>query len=535
MKKYRYIYALVGLSMLGCSDLEEQPVGRLAPDTYFTSMAKVQTSVQGAYSYLSSRFFMGRETAMTLMLRSDIVEISDPNTTLERREHNALTDQANNGQTLQGWIVMYKIIAAANEAITGAENVVADPSIKNPVIAQAYFARAFTYYHLVQQFGAIPYLDKPVSNVAEARNIKKTPVAEVYAKIIADLNFAKEWLPNTQKSKAIPAKSAASAYLASVYLTMGQFDGANYQKAYDEAKDFISKKGDYNIDLETDFQNLYDGTKSAASKEPIFIIDYIGNSSIGDYSTDYLVSLTGIRADTQFNQTGLSSQEGWAVMVPSLKTYQSFNDLDYRKTVSFTPTAKFATTGTEVIAYNKPPTAAQLAANPNAPGGFKQYDTRNVNQPYIAKYTRLRGATPGAEGRASSQNYLMMRYAEVLLIAAEALNEIPSGNAAEKEGYVNLVRTRARMGGVANGNTASLFPANVTSGLSQDAFRTMVLEERRIELAFEQKRWYDIVRRKMGPTVFSTSGLEGTKAFTDANYLIAIPAEEVARNPNLGL
>lgn len=534
MKRYKYICALIGLSMMGCSDLEEQPVGRLTPDNYFTSMAKVQTSVQGAYSYLSSRFFMGRETAMTLMLRSDMVEISDQNTAADRRDHNTLTDLANNGQTLQGWIVMYKIIAAANEAIAGAENVNADPSVKNPVVAQAYFARAFTYYHLVQQFGAIPYIDKPVSNVAEASQISKTAPIDVYARIVADLQFAKTWLPNTQPSKAIPAKSAASAYLASVYLTMGQFDSSNYQRSYDEAKDFISKKSTYNIDLEPDFQNLFDGSKSAASKEPIFIIDYIGNGTIGDYSTDYLVPLTGIRADTQFTLTGQVSQEGWAVMVPSLKTYQSFNDADYRKKVSFTPTATFTATGTEVIAYNKPPTAEQLAANPNAPGGFKQYDTRNVNQPYIAKYTRLRGATPGAEGRASSQNYMMMRYAEVLLIAAEALNEIPSGNAAEKEGYVNLVRARARSGGAANGNAASTYPANV-SGLSQDAFRTMVLEERRVELAFEQKRWYDIVRRKLGPTVFSSAGLEGDKAFTDAKYLIAIPAEEVARNPNLGL
>ncbi|MCG9791788.1 RagB/SusD family nutrient uptake outer membrane protein [Flavobacterium algicola] len=509
MKRYKYIFALIGLSMIGCSDLEEKPVGILAPESYFTSMDKVEIAVKGAYSYMANRYFMGRETAMTLMLRSDIVEISDPNTSVDRRNHNDLTDLANNGQTLQSWKIMYQIIAAANQAIAGAELVTAEASVKNPLIAQAYFARAFTYFHLVQQFGAIPYFDKPVSDVAEASNVTKTPVADVYANIIADLQFAKEWLPNTQATRALPAKSAASAYLASVYLTMG-----DYPNAYTEATDFISKKGIYNIELEADYQDLFDADKSGSSLEPIFLIDYIGDSSIGNYSTDYLVPLTGIRKDNQFGV----GQEGWAVMVPSLKTYLSYNALDYRRQVSFNATAKFGAVDGPVTPYT----------------GFKAADSRNQNQPYIAKYTRLRGDTPGAEGRASSQNYIMMRYAEVLLIAAEAVNEIPGGSIAEAEGYLNLVRARARSGGVTNGNVPSLFPIDAI-GSTQATFRDAVLEERRIELAFEQKRWYDIVRRKLGPTVFGASGLEGNKSFTDANYLIAIPAEEVLRNPNLAL
>lgn len=507
MKKFKYIFLLIGLSIIGCSDLEEEPVGRLAPESYFTSIGKLETAVNAPFGYMHNRFFLARETGLTLMLRSDMIEISDPNTTLDRRDHNALTDAANNDQTLQGWKIMYQIIAAANEAIAGAELVEADASVKNAIIAKAYFARAFTYFHLVQQFGAIPYFDAPVTNVQEASNVGKTSVEDVYKNIIADLKFAKEWLPLTQPNKSIPAKSAASAFLASAYLTMG-----DYPNAYAEAKDFIGKKGTYNIDLEPDFQNLFNAAK--VSKEPIFILDFIGNSSLGNYSTDYLVPLTGIRKDNQFG----IGQEGWAVMVPALKVYQSFNDLDYRKAVSFNTTAKFGTSGA-VTPYT----------------GFFAGDNRNKNQPYIAKYTRFRGATPGAEGRASSTNYSMIRYAEVLLIAAEALNEVTPGTT-EADGYVNEVRKRARDGAV--GSVASLVPANVTGGMSKDAFRTMVLEERRLELAFEQKRWYDIVRRKMAGApynVFGTNGLEGSKNFTDANYLLAIPAEEVARNPKLGL
>ncbi|CAH8284071.1 putative outer membrane starch-binding protein [Mariniflexile fucanivorans] len=505
MKKYKYLFLLIGgLSIFGCSDLEEEPVGILAPESYFTSLDKVQIAVQGAFAYMHNRYFLTRETGMTLMLRSDMVEISDPNTSLDRRDHNSLTDAATNDQTYQGWKIMYQIIASANQAIAGADQLNEEAAVKNPIIAQAYFARAFTYFHLVQQFGAIPYFDAPIDNVQEASNVSKTPVADVYANIIADLKFAKEWLPNTQTNKSIPAKSAASAFLASTYLTMG-----DYPNAYAEAKDFIGKKGDYDIDLEPDFQNLFNA--DIVTKEPIFILDYTGDSSLGNYSTDYLVPLTGIRKDLQFGST----QEGWAVMVPALKVYTDWDPLDYRRAVSFNATAKFGS----VTAPDTPYT------------GFFAADSRNKNQPYIAKYTRFRGATPGAEGRASSTKYAMIRYAEVLLIAAEALNEVTPGTT-EADGYVNQVRKRARDGAV--GSVPSLVPANV-SGLSQTDFRTMILEERRLELAFEQKRWYDIVRRKLGTTVFSASGLEGAKTFTDANYLIAIPANEVINNPKLGL
>ena len=120
-----------------------------------------------------------------------------------------------------------------------------------------------------------------------------------------------------------------------------------------------------------------------------------------------------------------------------------------------------------------------------------------------------------------------MRYAEVLLIAAEALNETQPGSA-EADGYVNRVRARARNG---NGNA---FPADVAPGMSQDEFRDMVLEERKWELAFELKRWYDIARRKLGDKVFAADGLEPQPNFSAArDYLLPIPSDELVRNPNL--
>lgn len=311
-------------------------------------------------------------------------------------------------------------------------------------------------------------------------------------------------MPNTQVSRALPAKSAASAFLADVYLTLG-----DYQNAYAEAKDIISKEGAYNLGLEADYQNIFDASKQDASKELIFVIDFIGQSN-GDQGRNYQAAFTGIRADAQYGYGG-----GWSVSVPSLGVYNAWNGRDYRKSVSLDTTGVF---GGKVQPYTE----------------FTKFFAAGDNRPHIAKYTRKAGPAADGNGRTNGQNYIMMRYAEVLLIAAEALNEITPGSA-EAAGYVNRVRARARAG--AAGSTPRTFPADV-AGLDQNAFRTMVLEERKWELAFEFKRWYDIARRKLadGPNgVFSASGLEGAKSKFQSNrdYLFPLPANELVRNANL--
>jgi len=171
------------------------------------------------------------------------------------------------------WQRVYQIIASANQAIAGAELVNVADEVKNPVTAQAYFVRAFAYFHLVRQFGAIPYLDAPVTDAEAAASIGKTSAADVYSNIIADLEFAKTWLPNTQVARSIPAKSAAHSYLALVYLTMG-----DYPNAYDQAKGVIENEGVYNLDLEADYKDLFDATSINGSLEPIFALDFNGFS-----------------------------------------------------------------------------------------------------------------------------------------------------------------------------------------------------------------------------------------------------------------
>ncbi|UZR98950.1 RagB/SusD family nutrient uptake outer membrane protein [Chondrinema litorale] len=503
MNIYKFLLVLMlGLSSItACSDLEEEPIGLLAPESFFTSLDDVQAATNGAFGHMLHRNFMSRELSMAIMLRSDMVDFNPTGTQSERIQMNDLETLADNAMQERFWPQIYLIIGAANEAIAGAEYVDADQDSKNAIVAQAYFARAFAYFHLVRLYGDIPYLDEPVTDLEAAGSMSKSPVAKVYENIIEDLEFAKTYLPATQVARSIPAKSAASAYLALAYLTMG-----DYQNAYTEAKEIIDNAGTYNLALEPDFQDLYDASLIDNSLEPIFVLDFIGQSD-GDQGRDYLGAFTGIRADEQYGTGG-----GWSVLVPTLEVFNNWDSRDYRKAVSFDTTAIF---NGVVESYTN----------------FAPYHSTGINRPHIAKYVRGTGSTNEGNGRLSNSNYLMMRYAEVLLIAAEAAVEI--GNNESALTYVNMVRARARNAAGAGDTNypPSSYPEDITGTVTVDE----VLEERRLELAFEGKRWYDIVRRQLGDEVFSASGFEGEKVNWNSgtDYLLPLPADELSRNPNL--
>lgn len=504
MNTYKILLLLMGLSIMGCSDLEEEPVGILSPDGFFETVQDIQTAVDGSLTHAINEEVWGRKLSIGLLLRSDMVNLQSAQA--HRVEMNMHTITGENEMVYDPWIRMWQGITAANNAIAGAENVSVSENIKNPVTAQAYFARAFYYFHLVRLFGDIPYFDAPIVDSDAASSVGLTPEAEVYDNIIADLEYAKTWLPETVTSRAIPSKAAASSYLALVYLTRAGTSDMNYfQLAFNEAKEVIDNKGEYSLDLDADFQALFNANIIDASLEPIFALDY-NSVEAEDNGYDQTAPMTGIRGDF-----------GWSVAVPTMAVYDSFEDGDYRKNVSFQTEATINETLVDFTQFD-------ISGHEHA-----------ANNPYIAKYTRYPGELGHSDKRATSHNYSMLRYAEVLLIAAEAGVEVGNPLALD---YLNEVRARARNGGASTSGgytdvtiPPSAIPANLTSITVED-----VLEERRIELAFEGKRWYDIKRRQLGDIVFGSTGLEGAKPDWNSavDYDTPIPQEEINRNPNLG-
>jgi starch-binding outer membrane protein, SusD/RagB family len=499
MKKYinKFLSIVLLLVMASCTDLEEEPIGVLAPEGFFKTPGDVEAAIFGAYGRMASEPYYGRKLTLSIQLLSDMCDIGDRGTPARRQELNDFRAEANNGMVSEFWPRSYEIVSATNAAIAGAELLGEDvitEERRNALIAEARFARAFAYYHLVRLFGDIPYIDYSVTDPESVKALSKTPESEVYASIIEDLEFGKQYLSMEHPAnvRTRPSKGSAYTMLASVYLTMG-----NWQEAYNNAKWVIDNAGALNYGLVPDFQDLFVSTKQDGMVEHIFAIDFLGlQNGGGGENDDIMGPITGIRG---------ADQNGWSVSVPSMNVYNTWDARDYRKKVSLEDTTMVG----------------------GVPTPYTEY--QQVPRPHIAKFARFPGNSDG-ETRYSDHNYVCFRYAEVLLIAAEALNEI-SGPTAEAVGYINQIRERAR-------NWAGImtdFPADVASGISKDDFRDLVLEERRLELAFEFKRWYDIKRRQLGEEVFKgPNALEPHENFDPSkHYLLPLPQDEIDRNPNL--
>lgn len=514
MKRSYIVSAIFVLSMLftfSCDDLIEEPVGLLSPEGFFKTPQDVQVGLNGGYSAMEHEAFWGRKLSLALLLRGDMVTIGDQTTTALRIEVDQMNMSSNNGMVNAFWPKGYEALAAINYALEGAKTVEASEEELNAVVAEGRFLRAFIHYYFVRLFGEIPYIDFAFSDPDLAYTLPQNPVEDTYAGIIEDLEFAKLWLPDAPGLRSRPGKGAAAALLASVHLTL-----ENWPAAYEEAKWVIDNSGTFQYNLEGEFADLFDPAMSAPSNEVLFEIDFSGNDAAGSIggsnpSTDYWASVTGPRKDERF-----ATGEGWSVAVPSLEVFNTWDERDYRRAVSFDTLMVYLGEETPYTEWGDIPL--------------------NVARPHIAKYYRtlgLSGAPSGLNGRDSEIDQPVLRYAEVLLTAAEALNEMNSGPNAETEGYVNQVRERARRELDGDPTNDRSFPANVPTGLGVDAFRDLVLEERRLELAFEGGRWFDIKRRRMAETAFSSGGLEQQNFNPARDYLFPKYQDDVDKNPNL--
>ncbi|MEQ8239237.1 MAG: RagB/SusD family nutrient uptake outer membrane protein [Cyclobacteriaceae bacterium] len=506
------------ISISACHTLEEEPIGLLSPDGFFKTRTDVETGLNGAYSAIASEEIWGRKLTLALLLRGDMADIGDPTTTAARIQVDEFQMDATNGMILELWPKGFEALATVNYTIEGAENLEnIELEAKNALIAEGRFIRGFIYYHYVRLFGKIPYINFPFKDPARAYTIEETSVEGIYDGIIADFTYAKEWLPDMQAFRSRPSKGTAAAYLASVYLTLGENDPSNWQNAYDEAKYVIDNKGTFGYDLAEEYQNLFDATvidDINNAKELVFAIDFRGLdesslSGFGDYTRDYIPSVTGPRGDERF-----ANGEGWSVAVPALAVFEEWPHGDYRKDVAFDTVTIMGDTSTHYRYWGQA--------------------SRGIARPHIAKYYRAFG-NASLNGRDSDHNYAAMRYAEVLLIAAEALNEINNGPTSEAADYINEVRIRARRELDDDPSNDRAIPANISlSDYNQDSFRNFVLEERRYELAFEFGRWYDIKRRQLGNVAFGPNGLEPNTNFDEnRDYLFPKPQFDLNLNDNL--
>lgn len=491
LSEYIFLGALLILS--SCTKLDEEPISILVPGQYFNTEADAEAAVMGSYALLSSDNYYGRRLTMVLQLLGDDIDIADIGTQSSRIQLNGFTHDASNQDILAVWRLAYLGVGAANAAIDGIPNVEMDENRKNALIAEARMVRALNYYHLVQLFGDIPYIGQFVTDPSTIQDISKTPASEIYQHIIADCEFGIANLPDTYASniKSRATKGVAHTLLSSVYMILQQWD-----RAAEHAQAVINAAGTYQYGLANDYQDLW---KADLGHQPehVWVVDFMGGIT-GESGTnlDYTAPMTGVRD---------ADMLGWSVLAPSPGMYASFDDNDYRKQVSY------------------------LTETPIR-GVMTPYQNWRWPRIHTAKWCLFPGAGANAEGGDSDIKHVIFRYAEVLLMAAESLNESSGGPTEKAYEYLNAVRRRARH----TPEGTNTYPTDVPTGIGQAAFRDAVREERRVELAFEWKRWYDLKRWDMVVEAFTRDGAYESRPNVHENHkLLPIPQEEIGRNANL--
>lgn len=389
------------------------------------------------------------------------------------------------------WSTFYEAIGRSNFIISSLdENATLPEDLKNKAIGEARFIRGICYFNMVRTWGSIPLRTAPVSNSDEVE-IPLSSIDDIYVQIIEDFQVAETNLPETvpPSSAGRATQGAAKVALADVYLTLGRFE-----EARNKAKEVIDNKSVYGYDLEPSLETLF-SPSAASSVEEVFAIKFSQVTGQGSFLPTYA-------ADTRAADAGLAAS-GLAFMhtYNNIPLIANWDDNDNRK--SFNLYDEIVING-ETVPANIP-----VAASNNTPGDF-----------FYGKYK-----DPDApEETAGGNDFYLYRYADALLIFAEAENQINGPTELAYEA-VNKIRRRAYGLNINSPSGVSDLPAN----LNNDEFDDLVFRERGYEFFFECKRWFDLKRTGRWEAIYTAAG----KPTPTMDYW-PIPAIETNNNPSIG-
>jgi hypothetical protein len=474
MKKTFIIPLLLAL-LLGWSctkELEVEP-HQIYYDNFYQTEADAVSAINATYSLLTNVNQYNSYLWLIQDVGSDDCnareDLNDPNI----HQFDQYSLQSTNTYLEGIWQGSYLGISRANIVLEKVPDIAMDSVKKIQILGEARFLRGLFYFNLVRLFGDVPLIIQPISSdlTDEELYVFRTDKSLVYNQIIEDFTTAAQGCPkayyqSTEKGRA--TKGAALGMLAKVQLTLQNW----VQSA--EACQQVMNLGVYGLwDDYTD--NFKDARRNG--KESVFAAQFY--SGIPSQNNQIVISglpyIQGV-----FNA-------GVAMMLPTEDLLNSFEEGDFRKEATFFDHYWYDSFDPHI---------------------YKHWD----QDTYDADQTAQCGS-----------NFDVMRYSEVLLMYAEAINEI-NGPTAEAYAAINAVRARAR-----NGNTEVLPDLQ---GLSQDDFRMAVLHERRVEFVNEGIRWYDLVRTNN--LIDYVKRAKGDKANPQAfNYVFPIPQRELDNNKNL--
>jgi tetratricopeptide (TPR) repeat protein len=488
---------MLGFGLTACHKfLEIVPETALSSATFFTKESDFQQAVNAAYVPLrpivNSPVLLAEMHSDNLYYFRNILFGAT-----EQQENIAdFSVPTANGITTNVYVTNqyrydYQIIARTNQILSTIDKIeFTSDSLKNNLKGQALFLRAYAYFELVRYFGKVPLHLTPVTNRTEAA-LPLASEEELYAQITKDAGEAIPLLlPKSKQEPGRATSGAAKTLLANVYMVQKKWADAEALLKDIVASNEYSLMPDYN-----DAFSTTNGNKN--NQESLFEVQFqegsagYGGSLIYNFlprpmTAEEIQPITGTA-----NPQGLSGEGNNA---PTPDIIAAYEEGDKRKDAS--------------IAYVT----------------LTQSLRENKVYPYVKKF-----AKPHSTHGVTGNNWPVYRYSEVLLFLAEALNE--QGKTTDAAVYLNQVRARA---GLAPSASADM--------------RTAIYQERRVELAFENKRWFDLVRTGKAVEVITAYGnrvkskpqdyyypngaVPPNNAFTNLDLLYGLPADEAALNPN---
>lgn len=487
----------------GCSDfLEEQDPSNLTPENFYTIPEHAEAGLAAIYA--DARFIGGG--AGIFSSNWQMLEAPTGQSTTETAQNSDLNNlygliyDGNTGHVLNWWTGLYQVIAQANLVIDRVPDIpIMNETRRTQVLGEARFMRAWAYFYAVRLWGDVPLITTPQTTESPDFFPSRASQEEVYGVIVDDLLAAEaSGLPWMDVSGHV-SLAAVKSQLAKVYLTMAGYPlrkTENYQKAADKAYEVIA------------YANANPGTINLFSTYGEIHQESLKNRLEHIFQLQYNTAVAGNPMDNMypnFKPITFAGPSGTGSTVPTLEFYNSYEEGDLR--------AK----DREGYFYTN------YYRNGNG-------DLFNLGAPYIFKHFNVTAnGTAGVPGtRQNNLNVPIIRYAEVLLIYAEAQNEV-SGPTQEAYNAFKRIRDRAQL---------------VTPELgtyTQASFREAVWKERWHELAYEFITWFDMVRLRKGftPVTGQFEDFVGhvhvaqDEAFQEKHLFFPIPRIEIQNNPNL--
>ncbi|NIJ54139.1 RagB/SusD family nutrient uptake outer membrane protein [Dyadobacter arcticus] len=496
MKKITILGIIItGLLQSSCGEdfLNQTDPTKVGVDVFYKNEAQVKQALNGVYGQIqgitNSAYLFG--------------EFQTDNTTIDLNPSDRggaggweafefSTVNSGNGEIANLWNSYYATLYNLNLTLEKMQEATLDDAPKKEIEGQLKFLRGYLYFNLVQYFGDVVIVTSTLATPDPAFDLVRSPQTEVWAQVEKDLKEAAALLPakyTNAADKGRATKGAALSLLGKSYLV---------NKKYAETATTLKEVTTLGYALNANYADNFDPSPAKKNGvESIFEIQYQGDNDLGEQSSFEYVFAPRVSKGAV---TGYAAGGNGGRNAPTNDIIETYEKGDLRKDISLKPSFTL--------------------------------DGKVYPVPYVNKYNYAHTIV-----QRTNTNWPVLRYADVLLMLAEAINE-QTGPTAEALDYLNQIRKRA-------GLTA-------LSGLDKTTFRTAVLKERRLELAFENQRWFDL-KRTMTPAQWAAfMNAHGAKerakptidrgnvpfnstdyVYTENEYFLPIPAPQILINAKL--